>query len=238
MGIKCSLFGHAFGEAAVEREREEQGSEVVSTIREVETCERCGETRVVSENKEVTTVETPDDVALGETDPEAEVDTEDATEGGSEIVDAEAGEPLETGDSGGEETAVEPPTSAAEDDGVILEDDETEQAGREPGEWPEEDTDGPETEPPVDLEPPEEELSVPAESSPVDDHTESTDSAVWSETAPDLDGEQSSETTVTVPDGQFQCSECEFSTPVESSSLRAGDYCPKCHRGTLVHEAE
>ncbi|WP_158855378.1 hypothetical protein [Halorhabdus sp. CUG00001] len=238
MGIKCSLFGHAFGEAAVERERQEQGSEVVITIREVETCERCGETRVVSENKEVTTVETPDDVALGGADAADESEAEDPAESDAEIVDAEAGDDGGTPDSGPEEATVEPPTSAAEDDGVILEDDEPEQSGRDPGEWPEEETAEPEAEPPVDLEPPEQELSVGEESPSVEDHAEEADSAVWSETAPDLDGEQASETTATVPDGQFQCSECAFSTSVEASSLRAGDYCPECHRGTLVHEAE
>jgi ribosomal protein S27AE len=238
MGIKCSLFGHAFGEAAVEREREEQGSEVVITIREVETCERCGDTRVVSENKEVTTVETPDDVAMGDTDASDTAPDEDATQAGPEIVDAEAGEPVGTGEGESEESTVEPPTSAAEDDGVILEDDETDQPGREPGEWPEEDEDDSAADSPVDLTPPEEEMSVTAEQGTPDDQEEPEDSAVWSETDPDLDGERSSSGTVTVPDGQFRCGECGFTTPVESSSLREGDYCPECHRGTLVHEAE
>ncbi|MFW6018859.1 MAG: DUF7093 family protein, partial [Halapricum sp.] len=64
MSLKCSIFGHSFEESTVEREREEQGSEVVITIREVQTCTRCGERRVVSENKEVTTLETPDDVGM------------------------------------------------------------------------------------------------------------------------------------------------------------------------------
>ena len=60
MGIKCSLLGHRFGETTVERDREEDGTEVVITITEFETCTRCGETRVVSENKEVTTLEDAD----------------------------------------------------------------------------------------------------------------------------------------------------------------------------------
>ena len=58
MGIKCSLLGHRFAETEVTEEREEQGSEVVVTIREVEQCDRCGAERVVSENKEVTSLET------------------------------------------------------------------------------------------------------------------------------------------------------------------------------------
>jgi hypothetical protein len=60
MSFKCSLLGHRFDETTVERDRQEDGSEVVTTITELETCSRCGETRVVSENKEVTTMETPD----------------------------------------------------------------------------------------------------------------------------------------------------------------------------------
>lgn len=41
----------------MERDREERGDEVVITISEVKECSRCGETRVVSENKEVTSVD-------------------------------------------------------------------------------------------------------------------------------------------------------------------------------------
>ncbi|GAA0516985.1 hypothetical protein SAMN04488066_1106 [Halorubrum aquaticum] len=56
MGIRC-LLGHDFSEPEIEREREEDGEEVVTTVREVKTCARCGETQVVSENTEVTTME-------------------------------------------------------------------------------------------------------------------------------------------------------------------------------------
>jgi len=43
---------------------------------------------------------------------------------------------------------------------------------------------------------------------------------------------------LTVPEGEFHCPECEFTTAVESSSLRAGDFCPECHRGALEHRAD
>ena len=56
MGLRC-LFGHDFSEPEIEREREEDGEEVVTTVREVKTCARCGETQIVSENTEVTTME-------------------------------------------------------------------------------------------------------------------------------------------------------------------------------------
>jgi hypothetical protein len=56
MGLRC-LLGHDFTVPEVERERETDGNEVVVTVREVKTCRRCGERQIVSENKEVTTVE-------------------------------------------------------------------------------------------------------------------------------------------------------------------------------------
>ncbi|WP_135826814.1 DUF7093 family protein [Halorussus ruber] len=59
MSLRCSLLGHSYGEAEIEREREEQGSEVVVTVREFEECERCGDRKVVTENKEVTAIQSP-----------------------------------------------------------------------------------------------------------------------------------------------------------------------------------
>jgi len=56
MGLRC-LLGHDFGEPELNREREEQGDEVIITVSEVKTCRRCGATQVVSENKEVTSIE-------------------------------------------------------------------------------------------------------------------------------------------------------------------------------------
>src|SRR6056297_2009748 len=71
MSLRCSLLGHSYGEAEIEREREEQGSEVVVTVREFEECERCGEQNVLSENKEVTAIESPaPDLESAETDPD------------------------------------------------------------------------------------------------------------------------------------------------------------------------
>jgi hypothetical protein len=56
MGLQCSILGHAFESAGVERESEEEGDEVVTTEREIERCRRCGAERVVSESTEVTAV--------------------------------------------------------------------------------------------------------------------------------------------------------------------------------------
>jgi serine/threonine protein kinase len=38
--------------------------------------------------------------------------------------------------------------------------------------------------------------------------------------------------------GEFHCPECEFSTAVESSYLREGDFCPECRRSLLEHHDE
>lgn len=57
MGVMCSLLGHDYGDADVERERTEQGEEVVRTAKRVERCRNCGHERTVSENTEVTALE-------------------------------------------------------------------------------------------------------------------------------------------------------------------------------------
>lgn len=261
MGIKCSLFGHDFGETTVERDREEQGNEVVSTIREVETCRRCGETRVVSENTEVTTIKTPDDVDVesDDTDEQDAESTEPQTDAGAAIIDAEDEQPVS-------DTGTPPPEpsedemeyeSAAEDDGVILEDDTDEGPDRNPGEWPDaesgdgrgredsESDDGAviESDQPeagVEDEAQSEEVDPAVVMDAADDATEeeSTDDAeVWSSTRPDLESANVESTDAdTVRDGQFRCTECGFTTQIESSSLREGDYCPECHQGMLVVE--
>jgi hypothetical protein len=118
MGLRCSLLGHDFADAELDRDREERGDEVVITHREVKTCRRCGAEQVLSENTEVRPVEPIDDVREGQdgvTDPDeqAEPATEDA--GGAEpnlggadgsddaeFVDADAGA---AGDEAGSEAA-------------------------------------------------------------------------------------------------------------------------------------
>ncbi len=259
MSFKCSVFGHRYGDPDVERQREEQGSEVVITIKETETCKRCGDTRVVSENKEVTTLETPSDIVGDELvdeeeteasepadEPEPEpaadqpVETPDPPAGGddAELIDEaeSAGDAGPAGDVGVDpvddtagtptadvtvpEEATETP-EPEEEDAVILddEDEDTPVEDREPGEWPDEaeeaDTDEEEAE--------EWAPSTEAELRPVEDEQ------------PDLEPTSSA---VTVPEGTFYCPECEFTTDVESSSLRAGDFCPECHRGSLEHRAD
>ena len=77
MGLRC-LLGHDFGEPELRRTREEQGDEVIVTVSEVTTCRRCGATRVVGENKEITSIEQlaataadPSDAAIESTEIES-----------------------------------------------------------------------------------------------------------------------------------------------------------------------
>lgn len=90
MGLQCSIFGHKYGDVQSERERRENDNEVIITARETKTCTRCGETIVVSENKEVRTVRTagetptPDGTAStnGTSRAEASADV------GAEVIDS------------------------------------------------------------------------------------------------------------------------------------------------------
>jgi len=84
--------------------------------------------------------------------------------------------------------------------------------GREPGAWPEEPADDRD-----DAWAPSDALD---EEKPI--------------TAPDAGTENNA--AVTIPDGQFRCPQCGYTTLVEDSSLRAGDFCPDCRKGSLVHE--
>jgi hypothetical protein len=131
MGIRC-LLGHDFGDPELERDREEQGDEVVVTVSEQQTCTRCGATKVVSENTEVTSLEqltetADDEAAAGEaTDAEPAADAPTATAAGEPSADSQPAD--ESGGSVSAETAPEAQTATgdtadAETDGVTITDD-------------------------------------------------------------------------------------------------------------------
>lgn len=208
MSLKCSVFGCDYGDPEVTREREEDGSEVIITIRETETCTRCGEQRVVSENKEVTTLQTAADIVADDlADEPGEDDTgpttdespvEEAPE--TAIPDAETGTALEGGEPSVEGVAPE------EDDAVILDEESADSTEREPGEWPEEPPDEEEWEQPTSL-----------------------------ERDGELQGDfDSGSDAVGVTEDSFYCEECGFTAPVSQSSHREGDFCPECHTGALA----
>jgi hypothetical protein len=102
MGFRCSLLGHDYGASEVDRDREERGDEVVVTVHEFKTCDRCGTTKTVSENKEVTSIAADEDVP-GEADAgggvlidagDSEQPTDDST--AAATSDQDPGEPEAT----------------------------------------------------------------------------------------------------------------------------------------------
>jgi hypothetical protein len=128
MGLKCRLLGHQYGDPEIEREREENGDEVVATIREIQVCQRCGTEHVVSENKEVTSIRRPEEVGL-ETDaaPEAAdpvaadeapagpetTPTGDASAQAGDAATPTDGDPTPAADTGTHIAEAEPDESAA-----------------------------------------------------------------------------------------------------------------------------
>ncbi|WP_410765757.1 hypothetical protein [Haloferax sp. DFSO60] len=103
MGLTCRLLGHSFGDTETEREREERGDEVVVSVREIQVCSRCGHEHVVSENKEVTAIRSPEEVGM--TDGEA-----DTVAAGFEPAEPKPGESND--DDAVIETAPDPVTEA------------------------------------------------------------------------------------------------------------------------------
>ncbi|MFB6118075.1 hypothetical protein [Halosegnis sp.] len=210
MGLTCSLLGHAFDETDVDRERSEQGSEVVTVVRELEVCRRCGATRVVSENKEVTSIVEPDDDGPAGFSADPHADTEPAAVEDTGATDSDE-EPKPDPTAEPDETAAPAADSKrdpAEEDAEILDTDG--EPERAPGEWP-----GSQE---TDEQPQESE----ADGGPVDlTATPETD------LQPAAGG---------VPDGDYVCPACGFSEPIEGSSLRRGDACPECQRGYLEAE--
>lgn len=255
MALRCSVFGHDYGEAEVEREREERGSEVVLTVQEYEECIRCGDRTVISENTEVTSLSTETD-EQPEGDPDEEFD-----------VPADEHE--------------DPVT----DDGVILEDDGPSPEGeRERGEWPESDDVGPpvETERPAEWPDDEDVASDDGDAGTDPAATGRTDDGIVLEDDDDLeddpgesaaaadartvtaepprpsdarDATPGSDDTVDSGTGieragsaptpgnggpgreevpvEFYCPRCDYVASGDRDSLRAGDICPECRKGYL-----
>jgi ssDNA-binding Zn-finger/Zn-ribbon topoisomerase 1 len=115
MGLQCRLLGHAYGNSEIERTREERGDEVVATVREIQTCDRCGSEQVISQNKEVTTVRTPDSIQ------NESVSSAESPESGPEISSTETTS-AEDADNDDSTTADEAESEEQiTDEGIILE---------------------------------------------------------------------------------------------------------------------
>lgn len=240
MALRCSLFGHAFGGADVERARTERGERVVATVREVRTCDRCGATEVVGERTEVTAAGS---VGAGE----------------GEATDSSARDRRDVRGAGVPEAATDPET----DDGVILEGgpDAGDDGGRARGEWPRRDHGGgDEGSPRPWPDPPESSDGVPdlqrggwpepdddldAELGGGDDADGESDDGLASRPAGDLPAD--ADIVESVPDArgadrgeippdrrtEFVCPECGFAEPSAVASVRPGDVCPDCRSDYL-----
>lgn len=228
MGLRCSLLGHDFGDFQVDHEREEQGDEVVLTVKEYEKCQRCGIRNVISENTEVThrrSDDSADDTStpdVDSTDTENEPSPTDPPK-----VDA------------GEAVADTPPSD--EDGAEILEDDDVERQSRQ---WPTSDDVGPPVERDADSQAWPEHDDTPdsnevgsgggvddrksrASQTSVDDGESEEISRVRSAPTP---GEENPLAGVPT---EFFCPNCSFVAPESRGSLRTGDICPECKKGYL-----
>jgi hypothetical protein len=140
MGLKCSLFGHAFDERDVVRERDSTGSEVVTIVKHVERCTKCSATRVVSTNKEV--VSAAGATADGGVDSGSSLRTPGTNAGDAGSNTIETPDQLGATGPAGPEAAAEPagaaeePSAAPGDDGglgTVLDPNEPTDAGRSDG---------------------------------------------------------------------------------------------------------
>ncbi|HET7323117.1 MAG TPA: hypothetical protein VFJ06_02170 [Halococcus sp.] len=232
MGVMCSLLGHDYGETDVERERTEQGDEVIRTAKRVERCRNCNHTRTISENTEVTleaaagVVREPDGTVVAATDGMGNAVSE--ADGGIVIESSSERETtLDTPDStGDEQTAV----SDTDEESVELGDIDrirdskpvihTTTSERNPGEWPTE---------------PGDERTQNAETPETGGLGSSGSLALESRVGWSDETDAPAETK-TISGKSFACASCGFSAVVADSPLRAGDICPGCGHGYLAWE--
>jgi hypothetical protein len=243
MGVKCSLLGHDYGDSEVERERDEEGNEVVRTAKRVERCQSCGHTRTISANTEVTALEAaagvvrePDGTVVAATDGSTMAEeiagnaVIEPTGGTERTPDThETAEPPESDgieSNGGSESDGGEPIETLAIDRIdhIERDSEPPRAARAPGEWPAE----PDT-------------AADGRGSSVGDAEAAID---WSgsDTPAADDGADDGEETANgkrrtrQPGDTLSCGSCGFATPIADSPLRAGDICPGCGTGYLAWE--
>ncbi|TKR25751.1 DUF7093 family protein [Natronomonas salsuginis] len=229
MGLRCSILGHAFEDAGVEREREEQGSEVVTTEREIEQCRHCGAERVVSENTEVAAVVDADDVGIEPGGGDA-IDTDDtnsaesATGGIAGAVERSGveGEALDNSETTSATAGTDEPASPASPTDAEA---PLDAAGDDEGDDYDETPPDPETEDAEILTDDDDEQQRRPGQWPDDPEDSNVDTD--GSDAP-LDPGNESLSGLTVPEGRIVCPECSFSIEA-NSGYREGDPCPECN---------
>jgi len=243
MGLTCSLLGHAFEADEIEREREQRGDEVVTVVRETETCGRCGEQRVVSETTEVTSVLDSDEAAI-----DADAGGHPGTAGGAG-ASGELGGMIDRADVDRREgrsdepthprvdpqESYEPPETPADEDAEIL-GSEPDDDDREPGEWP---GDGDVAERPENADDTDGTGEIDADEDTANGPEGAASGAAETSGDPDAPGGSPlSGTPDDADDARYACGDCGFTAPVVATSLREGDSCPECNTGWLVVEHE
>lgn len=216
MGLRCSLIGHDFGELEVDQNRQERGSEVVTTVTEFKRCHRCGTTKTVSENTEITSMEQP-----VPSDDRHQVTPEESAEGTTQ-------DPIDQ-------------FQDTTDDGIILEDDD-EIPERGYGEWPESTTDQSATDEVADeneYESTDSGTILEDSSTNVGDHVDptATEPVEKTERSFATAGEARSPAE---PDfhrdvpTEYYCPNCGSAKLGQRHSLRTGDICPECRAGYVA----
>ncbi len=217
MGVLC-IFGHSYGDVQRSEEKNEQGSEIITTIREYKICSRCGKTRILSEFKEASVD------PVGENDQErkfedAETDfglhLEDGIEESLEDISEEIEKELV------EEEIDEWPEVTGEDEGFNAELPESSVENIEFGGGliPKSLRGEEETEEEEVIEFPDqkgEELKI-----------EEGDSEGGEGAQGELRGRGKDTKTM------YVCGQCEYQTPIYESALRKGDICPACKKGYI-----
>ena len=216
MGVLC-IFGHSYGDVQRSEEKNEQGREIVTTIREYKICSRCGKTRILSEFKEVS-VE-----PIGEDDKEQKIEDEKMDSGlhlEEEVVENLEDISEETEEELVEEETEEWPELTEEDEGFNagLPESSIENiefgGGLIPKSLREEETDDGEV-----VEFPDqdgEELRI-----------EEKNGGEGESTREGPRGRKKDTKTM------YVCEQCEYQTPIYESALRKGDICPACKKGYI-----
>lgn len=93
MGLRC-IIGHDYGDPDRAEEREENGDELVVTVREYVECRRCGHRKTLSENTEVRTNDAPAPRDVQPSDEPGTGSDPEAGSGAEGVASANASEPL------------------------------------------------------------------------------------------------------------------------------------------------
>lgn len=237
MNLVCKLFGHEFDDRSVAEEREHRPRATVLTVREIATCGRCGQERILSKNRGLigpgsATGSDPDDPSGGTNtsqspthDPPAHRDSSSSysTVGAISIGPEDNGAESSSDDAGNvssdtttppstdQTTEPEPSASDESDRPRSAEDEGVEIIGSPSA------TQDPSTAARPDTD----------ESDPEEDDQPAPDA---SDSRPSTPSSSPSKKSAGI---KHRCPECDFEVSMDSSPYMAGDICSNCRRGYI-----